>query len=148
MEWHPKNGSVPSELRGCRYRQIVGPPCRVFYRFDGKRGWILHVMRSERLLQPALLRQRERKSQPGGTGYYKWRLDCCDQHSACSFILVHNHPSGIALPLKRIWASREVAKASKSSSSIWWITSSSVRPLRAGAAIPALKKAASLDEFS
>ena len=47
----PKSGSVPQELRGSRYRQIVEPPCRVFYRFDGKRVWILRVMRSERLLR-------------------------------------------------------------------------------------------------
>jgi toxin ParE1/3/4 len=67
LERHPKSGSVPRELRGSRYRQIVDPPCRVYYRFDGKRVWILHVMRSEQLLQPGLLRQRERKSQPGGS---------------------------------------------------------------------------------
>jgi toxin ParE1/3/4 len=61
---HPKSGSVPAELRGSRYRQIVEPPCRVFYRFDGKRVWILHVMRSERLLRPVQLRQRDRKTRP------------------------------------------------------------------------------------
>lgn len=65
LERHPKSGSVPTELRGSRYRQIVEPPCRVFYRFDGKRVWILHVMRSERLLRPVQLRQRDRKTRPG-----------------------------------------------------------------------------------
>ena len=40
---HPKSGSVPPELRGSRYRQIVEPPCRVFYRYDGERVWILHT---------------------------------------------------------------------------------------------------------
>ena len=66
LERHPKSGSVPAELRGSRYRQIVEPPCRVFYRSDGKRVWILHVMRSERLLRPGQLRQRDRKNRPGG----------------------------------------------------------------------------------
>ena len=31
---HPQSGSKPAELRGWRYRQIVEPPCRVFYRHD------------------------------------------------------------------------------------------------------------------
>jgi toxin ParE1/3/4 len=66
LEQHPKSGSVPSELRGSRYRQIVEPPYRVFYRSDGKRVWILHVMRSERLLRPGQLRQRDRKTRRGG----------------------------------------------------------------------------------
>ena len=64
LERHPKSGSVPTELRRSRYRHIVEPPCRVFYRFDGKRVWILHVMRSERLLRPGQLRQRDRKTRP------------------------------------------------------------------------------------
>jgi len=57
---HPRNGSVPPELRGSRYRQIVEPPCRVFYRYDGERVFILHVMRGERQLRTSRLRQRDR----------------------------------------------------------------------------------------
>jgi toxin ParE1/3/4 len=64
LQRNPKSGSVPAELRGSRYRQIVEPPCRAFYRFDGKRVWILYVMRSERLLRPGELRQRDRKTPP------------------------------------------------------------------------------------
>jgi len=60
---HPKSGSVPRELRGSRYRQIVEPPCRVFYRYDGERVFILHVIRGERQLRPNRLRQRDRRSQ-------------------------------------------------------------------------------------
>jgi addiction module RelE/StbE family toxin len=52
---HPKSGSKPLELRGWRFRQIVEPPCRVFYREDSNRVFILHVMRAERLLRPELL---------------------------------------------------------------------------------------------
>lgn len=48
---HPENGSRPQELKRSRYRQIVEPPCRIFYRYDGKRVFVLHVMRSERLLR-------------------------------------------------------------------------------------------------
>lgn len=56
---HPDSGSRPKELgKRTRYRQIVEPPCRVFYRHDGERVFIVHVMRTERLLrQSALERQ-------------------------------------------------------------------------------------------
>ena len=52
---HPRLGSKPDELTGSRYRQISEPPCRVIYRNDGERVFILHVMRSERLLRKDLL---------------------------------------------------------------------------------------------
>src|SRR3546814_8344542 len=48
---HPDSGSHPQELGRSRYRQIVEPPCRVFYRHDGRKVFIVHVMRSERLLR-------------------------------------------------------------------------------------------------
>lgn len=56
---HPRSGSRPPELRGSRYRQIVEPPCRVFYREDSKRVLILYVMRAERLLRSEALRSRD-----------------------------------------------------------------------------------------
>jgi plasmid stabilization system protein ParE len=56
---HPRSGSKPPELRGWRYRQIVDPPCRVFYREDANRVFILYVMRAERLLRPKELRSRD-----------------------------------------------------------------------------------------
>lgn len=59
LETHPKLGSKPEELKGWRYRQIVEPPCRIFYREDSDRVLILHVMRSERLLRAELLSERE-----------------------------------------------------------------------------------------
>jgi len=52
---HPQSGSKPTELEGSRYRQIVEPPCRIFYRHEANRVYILHVMRSERRLQPGKL---------------------------------------------------------------------------------------------
>jgi plasmid stabilization system protein ParE len=57
---HPESGSWPPELGKSRYRQIVEPPCRVFYRFDGQRIFILHAMRSERLLRSSRLASRNR----------------------------------------------------------------------------------------
>ena len=47
---HPDSGSWLPELGRSRYRQIVEPPCRVFYRRDGRTVAILHVIRSERVL--------------------------------------------------------------------------------------------------
>jgi toxin ParE1/3/4 len=52
---HPESGSRPLELKRSRYRQIVEPPCRVFYRYDGETVFVLHVMRSERLLRTSRL---------------------------------------------------------------------------------------------
>jgi toxin ParE1/3/4 len=55
---HPESGSLPLELKTRRYRQIVEPPCRVFYRYDGKTVFIVYVMRSERSLKLQLLEDR------------------------------------------------------------------------------------------
>lgn len=59
---HPESGSRPPELRRSRYRQIVEPPCRVFYRFDGKRVVVLHVMRGEMRFSKSRLVKRDRES--------------------------------------------------------------------------------------
>ena len=56
---HPRSGSKPPELRGWRYRQIVEPPCRVFYREESNRVFILYVMRAERLLRREVLGSRD-----------------------------------------------------------------------------------------
>ena len=62
LEGHPESGSRPPELGRSRYRQIVEPPCRVFYRFDGQKVFILYVMRSERLLRKRQLSSRSRQA--------------------------------------------------------------------------------------
>ena len=61
LEKFPESGSKPAELKKSRYRQIVEPSCRVFYRYDGERVFVLYVMRSERLLRKGRLAGRERK---------------------------------------------------------------------------------------
>jgi toxin ParE1/3/4 len=48
---HPESGSIPDELEGHDIRQLIEPPCRIFYRFDGKTARIVRVLRSERLLR-------------------------------------------------------------------------------------------------
>jgi plasmid stabilization system protein ParE len=59
---HPESGSRPQELGRSRYRQIVEPPCRVFYRYDGHKVFILYVMRSERLLRRGRLVARAKRA--------------------------------------------------------------------------------------
>ena len=59
---HPESGSRPQELKRSRYRQIVEPPCRVFYRYDGQRVFVLHVMRSARLLRKGRLTSRAKQA--------------------------------------------------------------------------------------
>ena len=61
LQKFPESGGKPAELKKSRYRQIVEPPCRVFYRYDGERVFVLYVMRSERLLRKGRLAGRERK---------------------------------------------------------------------------------------
>lgn len=56
---HPRSGPRLRELRGSRYRELVEPPCRIFYREDGGRVFVLHVMRAERLLRPGMLTSRD-----------------------------------------------------------------------------------------
>lgn len=56
---HPKSGAKPPELKGWRYRQIIEPPCRIFYREDGARIYILYVMRAERLFRVGQLKARD-----------------------------------------------------------------------------------------
>jgi plasmid stabilization system protein ParE len=58
LEQHPDSGSKPPELKGWRCRQVVEPPCRVFYRHEDDRVYILHVMRSERKLRRSRLVER------------------------------------------------------------------------------------------
>jgi len=62
---HPELGPVIPELRPhSRYRQIVEPPCRIFYRHDRKTGklYILGVMRGEKLFQKRLIQRRARST--------------------------------------------------------------------------------------
>jgi toxin ParE1/3/4 len=54
----PKSGKRSAELLRTPYREVVVAPCRIFYRVDGKTVFILHVMRSDRLLTRFLLDER------------------------------------------------------------------------------------------
>ncbi len=51
----PKSGSRVPELPKSAYRHLVVRPCRVFYRIDGDRVFIVFVLRNERLLMKRFL---------------------------------------------------------------------------------------------
>lgn len=55
---HPLSGATLPELPQSRYRQLVEPPGRIFYRCDDQTVHVLHVMRTERLLRPDHLTPR------------------------------------------------------------------------------------------
>jgi toxin ParE1/3/4 len=61
LEAHPQSGKRPPELTNLPYREVVVPPCRIFYRIEGNAVFILYVMRAERLLRSYLLSERNRK---------------------------------------------------------------------------------------
>lgn len=56
---HPKSGSVPTELKGTQYRQLVIAPVRIFYRTKDYAVYIVYVMRGERLFRNDDLLERE-----------------------------------------------------------------------------------------
>jgi len=59
LEAHPKSGKRPPELLRTPYREIVIPPCRIFYRIEKDTVYILYVMRSEKLMRTFLLDNRD-----------------------------------------------------------------------------------------
>ncbi len=57
---HPNSGSVPPDLKGTQYRQLVIPPVRVFYRAQNDVVYIVYVMRGERLFHSDDLLERDK----------------------------------------------------------------------------------------
>ena len=55
LQTFPLSGRVPPELPDSVYREVVLPPCRIFYRVDGDRVFILYVMSEERQLRAYML---------------------------------------------------------------------------------------------
>ncbi|MCK9503721.1 MAG: type II toxin-antitoxin system RelE/ParE family toxin [Porticoccaceae bacterium] len=55
LEDFPQSGRIPSELPDSVYREVVVPPCRIFYREDKNRILVLYVMREERQLRVYML---------------------------------------------------------------------------------------------
>jgi toxin ParE1/3/4 len=58
LETFPESGRNPPELNKMRYREVIIPPCRVFYRIEQEKVFILYLMRSERKLRKFILEER------------------------------------------------------------------------------------------
>ena len=52
---HPESGKRPIELSSLNYREITVNPCRIFYKVESDKVYILHVMRQERDLRRFIL---------------------------------------------------------------------------------------------
>lgn len=59
LERFPNSGRRPPELHRTPYREVIVAPCRVFYRTERNKVYILHVMRAERLLRQYILEERD-----------------------------------------------------------------------------------------
>ncbi|WP_337840933.1 type II toxin-antitoxin system RelE/ParE family toxin [Rheinheimera sp.] len=55
LEHFPQSGRIPPELPDSVYRELLVPPCRIFYREDEQRVLVLFVMREERQLRVFML---------------------------------------------------------------------------------------------
>jgi toxin ParE1/3/4 len=59
LEQFPESGHKPPELKKSRYLEIIVNPCRIFYRIENNKVFILYVMRSERKLRKYILNARQ-----------------------------------------------------------------------------------------
>ncbi len=62
LEEFPESGRKPPELKKSRYKEIIVDPCRIYYRIEKDKVYILYVMRSERKLRKFLLSERSKES--------------------------------------------------------------------------------------
>ncbi len=59
LERFSESGRKPPEFTKSRYLEIIVNPCRIFYRIEDDKVYILYVMRSERKLRKYLLNARK-----------------------------------------------------------------------------------------
>lgn len=55
---HPKSGKHVEEFEVSIYREIVIPPCRIFYRIADDNIYIIHVIREEQFFHMDILKSR------------------------------------------------------------------------------------------
>ena len=58
LKQFPKSGKCPPELQSSDYFEVIVGPCRIFYRIDNDKVYILYVMRGERQLRLYILENR------------------------------------------------------------------------------------------
>ena len=49
LEKYPASGKTVEEMPGTDYRELVIPPCRIFYRSEADFVYVLYIMRGEKL---------------------------------------------------------------------------------------------------
>ena len=60
LKQFPESGRKPPELpKNSRYREVIVGSCRIFYREEKSKIYIIYVMRSERALRKFILEDRE-----------------------------------------------------------------------------------------
>ncbi len=62
LQKFPRMGSVPAELGGLPYRQLIVSPCRIFYRIEKKVIYVVHILRGEQLVRRELFPSETRIS--------------------------------------------------------------------------------------
>jgi len=68
LQLFSQSGSIPPELSNLPYRQLVIPPCRIFYRHDEQDIFIVFVMRAEQQFLPDTLIERDQPSHVSQSG--------------------------------------------------------------------------------
>jgi toxin ParE1/3/4 len=63
LQRFPQMGSPPPELRGLPYRQLIVPPCRIFYRIERETIYIVHLLRGEQIVRRELFPTQRGKSE-------------------------------------------------------------------------------------
>ena len=58
LETFPMSGRKPPELDESIYREVIVPPCRIFYRIIDEKIYIIYVMRNEKRLRKFILEER------------------------------------------------------------------------------------------
>lgn len=53
----PNSGRVVPELEGFSYREVIVNPCRVIYRHEADKVYVLHVVRQERKIRLSLIQK-------------------------------------------------------------------------------------------
>ncbi|WP_163131265.1 type II toxin-antitoxin system RelE/ParE family toxin [Agarivorans sp. Alg241-V36] len=61
LELFPESGRIPPELEHLSYREVIASPCRIFYKLELDKAYILYVMREERDLRKLLISKHQVK---------------------------------------------------------------------------------------
>ena len=61
LELYPKLGKKLRALPEFSYREIIIPPCRIFYRISGQETFIIHVVRDEKELRTFMLNPKNQE---------------------------------------------------------------------------------------